>query len=131
MVSSKVPWVFLANIDADEFVLKMTKLGLPLETSLVGSFESSGRGSRRDIELGMHKDGEYTTKFKNKVDIVGLYCLKSGDCKTVIKPEGKGESTFVLKKGQAVIFDNNICKHARTGLVKDRILLRIWIQRTC
>ena len=107
--------------------LKMLELGRPIETSLVGSFDSNGRGSRRDIDLPLHRDGDYSTEYKNKIDVVGLYCIRPGFSKTIIEYKDKELFEIVLKKGQALIFDNKICRHGRVGLVKDRLLLRIWV----
>lgn len=122
-------WYILDNINCDEFILHMLKLGKPTETSLVGSFDKEGRGSRRDIELPFHKDGDYSRIneiFDKKVDIVGLYCIKGGEAKTLIK-YNEEIIEICLKENQAVIFDNNKCYHSRTGKVGDRILLRVWI----
>ena len=93
------------------------------------SFDKEGRGSRRDIDLDLHRDGDYSTEYKNKIDIVGLYCIRPGVSKTIIEHKDKELFEIVLKKGQALIFDNKICRHGRVGLVKDRILLRVWISK--
>jgi len=34
-----------------------------------------------------------------------------------------------LQTGQALIIDNKICRHGRSGQVGDRMLLRVWIER--
>lgn len=111
----------------------MLSLGKPVEISLVGSFDKEGRGSRRDIELPFHRDGDYSSKvdknFDKKIDVVGLYCIRGGEAKTLIKV-GEELSEICLQKNQAVIFDNNNCLHSRTGKVGDRILLRVWIEQS-
>jgi len=131
------PWQVIDNITSDDFILEMLKLGTPTETSLVGFFGDDGRGSRRDIDLPFHKDGIYSEKvaknqginFDKVVDVVGLYCLRGGDTATQIKLEGEeDETSIVLKKGQALVFDNNRCLHARHGPIGDRVLLRVWIE---
>jgi hypothetical protein len=130
------PWYILNDVTCNEFIMHMLTLGNPIEVSLVGSFDKEGRGSRRDIDLPLHRDGDYSAKiaeknnqkFDKKVDIVGLYCIKSGESKTLIKHEEE-LTEIVLKTNQGVIFDNVKCLHGRTGPVKDRILLRIWITK--
>ena len=132
----ETPWVILDDITCDEFILEMLKHGKPTETSLVGAFEDVGRGSLRDVDLPMHKDGDYSRRaaekngkeFSKIADIVGLYCIREGTTSTQIQVDGENEvSSVVLKKGQALIFDNNKCLHGRKGPVGDRVLLRIWI----
>ena len=119
---------FIENISADEFVLKMLELGTPIETSLVGAFQDSGRGSKRDIPLPLHQDGDYSKDFKDKIDYVGFVCLRSGGTAvTVVEDLNKSLHYFKLKKGQALIIDNKQSRHAREGYVEDRILLRVWI----
>lgn len=127
---------YLAYSTLEEFVLGMLSLGKPLETSIVGVFDEEGRGSRRDVDLPLHKDGEYSAKLaevqggtyveKPGIDIVGLYCIKDGwdKCVTLIDND-----EIELKKGQALVFDNHKVSHGRRGQVGERILLRIWIQR--
>lgn len=119
-------------LSADNFILKMLSLGKPIEVSLVGSFEEGSgiRGSRRDVELPLHRDGDYSKDIasKNSIDWVGLYCLREGDAVTLI--ESNNEIIEVkLKKGQAVIFDNKLCRHGRVGKVGNRVLLRVWIEK--
>jgi len=124
------PWYLVENTTSEEFILRMLELGNPTEIALVGVFDKEGRGSRRDVEMGMHKDGVYSaskTGIQKQVDIVGLYCIKEGEAKTLIEANGKTD-TVILKKGQALIFDNNKCLHGREGKVSDRLLLRIWIE---
>ena len=117
------------NITADNFILEMLKLGKPIETSLVGVFDSEGRGSRRDVDLPFHRDGDYSKEIaaKHSIDYVGLYCIKGGESKTLLEVEGK-EIELTLKEGQAIIINNKNIRHARKGPVGDRLLLRIWIE---
>ena len=117
---------------ADQFIIDMLKLGKPIETSLVGVFESEGRGSKRDIELPFHRDGDYSKEIaaKHSIDYVGLYCLKGGNTETVIKVDGSDEEhSVILQTGQAVIMNNKNVIHARKGTVGDRLLLRVWIEK--
>ena len=118
------------NITADNFILEMLKLGKPIETSLVGVFDNEGRGSRRDIDLPFHRDGDYSKEIasKHSIDYVGLYCVKGGESKTLLEVEGK-EVELTLKQGQAIIMNNKNIRHARKGPVGDRLLLRIWIEK--
>jgi len=118
------------NITADNFILEMLKLGKPIETSLVGVFDNEGRGSRRDVDLPFHRDGDYSKEIasKNSIDYVGLYCIKGGESKTLLEVEGK-EVELTLKQGQAIIMNNKNIRHARKGPVGDRLLLRIWIEK--
>lgn len=119
----------LLNYDsADDFLKEIILLGNPLETSLVGNFDKKGRGSRRDCDLPFHKDGDYTTKYKGEIDIVALYCIKSGDTKTLIElPDGTIES-FILKEKDCILINNKTCRHSRSGKIGDRLLLRVWIK---
>jgi hypothetical protein len=118
------------NITADNFILEMLKLGKPIETSLVGVFDNEGRGSRRDVDLPFHRDGDYSKEIasKHSIDYVGLYCIKDGESKTLLEVEGK-EVELTLKQGQAIIMNNKNIRHARKGPVGDRLLLRIWIEK--
>jgi len=123
---------FIPETTADQFIFSMLQLGKPIETSLVGVFESEGRGSKRDIELPFHKDGDYSKDIaaKHSIDYVGLYCLKGGDTETVIKIDGSDEEhSIVLQTGQGVIMNNKNGTHARKGTVGDRLLLRVWIEK--
>jgi hypothetical protein len=117
------------NITADKFILEMLKLGKPIETSLVGVFDSEGRGSRRDVDLPFHRDGDYSKDIaaKHSIDYVGLYCIRSGESKTLLEVDGQ-EIELTLKEGQAIIMNNRNIRHARKGAVGDRLLLRIWIE---
>ena len=124
-------FIFIPETTADQFILEMLKLGKPIELSLVGVFENEGRGSKRDIELPFHRDGDYSKDIaaKHSIDYVGLYCIKGGETETVIKVESTGqEHSIVLKEGQAVIMDNKAVLHARRGNVGDRLLMRVWIE---
>ena len=107
----------------------MLTFGIPLEVSLVGAFDDTGRGSRRDIDLPLHRDGDYSPGFRGKIDIVGLYCIKPGIATTLVEYPGGRIESWVLEKNQAIIFDNKQCRHARYGPVGDRILLRVWISK--
>jgi len=128
MLTKDKPWILVDNLTADSFILKMLEFGTPLETSIVGVFDDSGRGSRRDIPLPMHRDGDYSTDYKDKIDVVGLYCIREGTASTLV--EYNDEITAVtLKNGQALIFDNKVCRHAREGSVGDRLLMRPWISK--
>jgi hypothetical protein len=123
---------FISETTADQFILDMLKLGKPIETSLVGVFESEGRGSKRDIELPFHRDGDYSKEIaaKHSIDYVGLYCIKGGNTETVIKIDGSDEEhSIVLQTGQGVIMNNKNVTHARKGTVGDRLLLRVWIEK--
>ena len=117
------------NITADKFILEMLKLGKPIETSLVGVFDSEGRGSRRDVDLPFHRDGDYSKDIaaKHNIDYVGLYCIRGGESKTLLEVDGQ-EIELTLKEGQAIIMNNRNIRHARKGPVGDRLLLRVWIE---
>jgi hypothetical protein len=134
---------YVEKSSLEEFTLGMLALGRPLETSLVGVFETGDkvRGSRKDVDLPMHRDGEYSQKLaevqggtyvaKEGIDIVGLYCINEGEgrCVTLVEhPLGIVE--IELKKGEALVFDNHKVMHGRRGPVGDRILMRMWVQRT-
>jgi len=122
------PFILLDNLTATEFIIRMLEMGSPIETSLVGVFNNEGRGSRRDIPLPLHRDGDYSTNYKDKIDIVGLYCVNEGEARTLIEHDNV-LLKFKLKKGQALIFDNKAVRHGREGKVKDRLLMRIWISK--
>ena len=114
---------------ADQFIIDMLKLGKPIETSLVGVFDSEGRGSRRDVDLPLHRDGDYSKDIatKHSIDYVGLYCIKGGESKTLLEVDGQ-EIELTLKEGQAIIMNNKNIRHGRKGPVGDRLLLRVWIE---
>jgi len=121
-------WALFESITAEEFLLKLLELGPPLETSIVGAFQSEGRGSRRGIELPLHRDGDYTLDFKDKITYLGLFCLREGGSATTLLEDGSGKlHKFNLKKNQALILNNKICRHGREGSVGERLLLRVWI----
>ena len=119
----------ISDITADNFLLEMLKLGKPIETSLVGAFDKQGRGSRRDIDLPLHRDGDYSiaTAIQHSIDWVGLYCIKGGKATTLVEDNGELRE-FNLQEGQAIILDNKLCRHGRRGKVGDRLLLRVWIE---
>lgn len=129
METKKSSWEIFNNISAEDFIMKAISYGNPIETSLVGAFDPEGKGSRRDMELPLHRDGDYTTEFKNKIDYVCLYCVNPGDAVTIIKDEYDVIHRINLKKNEGIIIDNKLCLHAREGLVRDRVLLRIWIKK--
>jgi Taurine catabolism dioxygenase TauD, TfdA family len=125
---------YIVKMPLDEFILGMLELGTPLETSIVGVFDTEGRGSRRDIDLPLHQDGVYSEALakaqggtyvaKEGIDIVGLYCIRGGDdsCVTIVD-----DQEIVLQAGEALVFDNHQVLHGRRGSVGERILLRVWI----
>lgn len=121
-------WTKKSFVSADEFLKEVLLLGNPLEVSLVGSFDKEGRGSRLDCELPFHRDGDYTTKYKDKISWVCLYCIRSGEAKTLIKLSDGKVDEISLKEGDAVIINNKKCLHSREGKVGDRLLLRVWIE---
>ena len=134
------PWYLLSNISIEDFIFGMLELGKPIDVNLVGVFEDTGRGSLRDIELPLHRDGEYSEKLaeaqggtyiKSKdVDIVGMYCLKPSDCVTLIEDKEMKYhplQRIILEKNQCLVWDNKAVRHGRQGKVGDRLILRIWI----
>lgn len=137
------PW-YLTAINADDFLLGMCQLGTPLDVSLVGAFDQSGtvgRGSRRDMDLPLHRDGVHSAALaaaqggvyveRPGIGIVGLYCLRSGTdpCFTTLSTnDTTAEQSINLGAGQALIFDNTKLYHGRRGPVGDRVLLRVWVQ---
>jgi hypothetical protein len=127
---------YIISCTLEEFILGMLRLGHPLEMSLVGDFDKTGRGSRRDIDLPLHQDGKYSEELtkaqggfyieKTDIDVVGLYCIKddpSVKCITIVD-----DAEVELKKGQALIFNNRNVFHGRKGHVGNRLLLRFWIK---
>ena len=136
MLSEQNPWELLNFHNADEFLKYVITLGKPTEITLVGAFGKEGRGSTQDMDLPLHFDGDYSARkaaekgltFDKKIDILALYCIKSGDTVTNLEWHDNLAS-IILKEGQALIVDNRICKHGRTGGVGDRLLLRVWIER--
>lgn len=117
------------GITSDEFLIEAIRMGKPIEVSLVGVFDKEGRGSRRDIDLPLHRDGDYSTEVakKHSIDWVCLYCIREGESITIIETP-KEMKTIQLKKGQAIFINNKLCRHARQGKVGDRLLLRVWIE---
>ena len=136
MLSEQNPWELLNFHNADEFLKYVITLGKPTEITLVGAFGKEGRGSTQDMDLPLHFDGDYSARkaaekgltFDKKIDILALYCIKSGDTVTNLEWDDNLAS-IILKEGQALIVDNRLCKHGRTGTVGDRLLLRVWIER--
>ena len=136
MLSEQNPWELLNFHNADEFLKYVITLGKPTEITLVGAFGKEGRGSTQDMDLPLHFDGDYSARkaaekgltFDKKIDILALYCIKSGDTVTNLEWHDNLAS-IILKEGQALIVDNRLCKHGRTGGVGDRLLLRVWIER--
>lgn len=132
-------WSLTQFGSADEFLVEMIGMGKPLEISLVGNFDIEGRGSRRDIDLPMHKDGQYSEELakqqggfyiaKEDIDYVGLYCIREGSepCFTLVDA-GEGEVAIDLRRGEALILDNNKVSHGRRGPVGERLLIRAWIK---
>jgi hypothetical protein len=136
MLSEQDPWKLIPSTNADEFLKYVLTLGKPTEVSIVGAYNNEGRGSTQDMDLPLHYDGDYSARkaaekgltFDKKIDILALYCIKSGDTVTNLEWNGN-HASIVLKTGQALIIDNKHCKHGRTGAVGDRLLLRVWIER--
>lgn len=124
----KLPFKKKTFNNADEFLMDVLNLGTPIDTSLVGNFDEEGRGSRRDIDLPFHRDGDYTTKYKGMIDVVALYCIREGNVETLIELPGGGIKRFNLKKNECLIINNKTCRHGRTGTVGNRLLLRVWIK---
>jgi len=135
-LSPENPWAFISKTNADDFLKEVLKLGKPTEVSIVGAFGKEGRGSTQDMDLPLHFDGDYSARkaaekgltFDKKIDILALYCLKGGDSVTLLEWNGNTAS-IILQTGQALIIDNKICRHGRSGQVGDRMLLRVWIER--
>ncbi len=134
------PW-YVQAMSADEFLLGMLSLGAPLDASLVGAFDdpaATGRGSRRDVDLPLHRDGVRSEALaaiqggvyveRPGVDVVGLYCLREGDapCFTTLSCDD-ALAEVCLKRGEALILDNNRVSHGRRGPVGSRVLLRVWV----
>ena len=119
------------NLTAEQFIFESLKFGKPVFTSLIGVFDTKGLGHRREMELDYHKDGDYSPEItaEYNIDYVSMYCLRDGEVTTMFKFDDGSSAEFVLKKGQAIIFDNQRCKHARKGKVGDRLLLRLWIEK--
>ncbi len=127
----------------EQFVLGMLALGKPVETLLVGVFNDTGRGAQRDMDLTLHRDGEYDAQLAadqggmyvehpGGVDYVGFYCITDNPkCATCIQMDDSNKvQEIVLKSGQALIFDNRLMRHGRKGPVGKRILFRLWIKAT-
>ena len=93
------------NTTADAFRLEILRLGKPIECSLVGVFdEGSGkRGSRREIDLPLHRDGDYSIAkaIEHSIDWVGLYCIREGEAMTLIEDKGEVKES-VTEKGRVL-----------------------------
>ena len=135
------PWYKEDISSLEAFIFGMLTLGKPIETLLVGAFNDSGRGAQRDMDLVLHRDGEYDEQLAKDqgdmyvehpggVDFVGFYCLRDNPlCWTLVQENGHDTvHAMVLKKGEALVLDNRRVKHARSGPVGDRLLFRIWIK---
>ncbi len=139
------PW-FTWEGSLSNFLLSLLDLGTPIETSLVGVFdkEEVGRGSRRDMDLPLHRDGVFSQALadaqggfyveKPGIDIVGLYCLRGssrGQCMTILKKEDNPNEflRIELQPGQGLVFDNTKLLHGRRGPVGERILMRVWLKK--
>lgn len=132
--------LYITCVSLDEFIIGMLSLGKPLETSIVGVFDDSTRGSRRDMDLPLHRDGEYSEELAKAqggdyvefpgIDVVGLYCIRQGEtpCYTLLD-DGINGFDLDLKTGEGLVFDNRRLLHGRRGLVGNRLLMRMWIER--
>jgi hypothetical protein len=119
------------DIKLEDFIVEALKFGKPIFTSIVGVFDTKGLGHRRDIELPFHRDGDYSPEItaEHSIDYVAMHCIRDGEVTTMFEFDDGSTAEFVFKKDQAIIFDNQRCKHARKGKVGDRLLLRIWIEK--
>jgi len=129
-------WIIIPDCNADYFIILMVSLGKPVGMALVGAFDEEGRGSRRDTDLPMHRDGVYSAQLAKVqggfyveqpgIDFVGLYCICDSEerCVTLV-----GDQEIEMKGGQVLIFDNNRYLHGRRGPVGSRLLIRMWIQK--
>lgn len=141
-VFDKQPFRLYNNISLELFIKELICMGKVIETSLVGDFDKENieRGSRANVELPFHKDGEYSNKkalekglpLVPNIDVVGLYCINGGETITSLKyldiSGNEKEIDFALNRGQGLIIDNNKVLHARKGLVTNgRLLFRIWL----
>ncbi len=140
------PW-YTWQGSLSNFLLALLEIGVPIETSLVGAFdkEEIGRGSRRDVDLPLHRDGVYSQALadvqggfyveKPGVDLVALYCLRGstkGRCETILLLDGYRDDLSIpieLKEGEGLVFDNNKVLHGRHGPVGERILMRVWLKK--
>lgn len=128
------PYYVVSDCSLEQFILGMLSLGKPMELSLVGVFDQEGRGSRRELDLPLHRDGEYSQALADAqggtyverpgIDIVGLYCIRSGSgqCLTLVD-----DAEIELQSRQALVFDNHKVLHGRRGPVGERLLLRMWV----
>ncbi len=139
------PW-YTWQGSLSNFLLSLLEIGTPIETSLVGAFdkEEVGRGSRRDVDLPLHRDGVFSQALadvqggfyveKPGIDLVALYCLRASTkcrCLTILENEEKPNEFMgiELQEGQGLVFDNNKVLHGRRGPVGERILLRVWLKK--
>ena len=137
------PW-YTWQGNLSNFLLSLLEIGTPIETSLVGAFdkEQVGRGSRRDVDLPLHRDGVFSQALadvqggfyveKPGIDLVALYCLRGstkGRCVTILQREPGEFECVELKEGEGVVFDNNKVLHGRRGPVGERILMRVWLKK--
>ena len=110
----------------------MLKYGKPIECSLVGVFdEGSGkRGSRREIDLPLHRDGDYSIAkaIEHSIDWVGLYCIREGEAMTLIEDGGEVKEINSEDKVKQLSLTTGSAGTVVRGRVGDRILLRVWIE---
>jgi hypothetical protein len=129
-------WRLIENMTADNFLIEVLRLGKPSEITLVGAFDKSGRGSRQDVDLPLHHDGDYSRRkaeergetWDKKIDYLCLYCLRGNKTATTLIESNGVMNEIVLKTGDAVFIDNRSVRHGRRGEVGDRILLRAWVE---
>lgn len=121
-------WEKYDCISLEDFIKLMVEFGTPIETSIIGHFDDSDRGHRKNIKLPMHYDGEYSGN--PDVDLVGIYCIKEGDdeSNTFLQPDGNEKLSMWLRNGDSLIINNRTCKHGRGVPSKNRLLFRIWIK---
>lgn len=134
---------YVRRMTGDSFLRHMLSLGEILEMSLVGVFEGKdkpGRGSRREMDLPLHRDGVFSAKLseaqgghyveKPGIDFVGLYCLIGGmePCYTLLGQDESDVLEIDLKQGEALVFDNHKVMHGRRGPVGNRVLIRVWVK---
>jgi len=131
---------FTHDLTLNDFIFEMLKLGNPLETSLVGVFKNTGRGSSTSMELDWHQDGAYSKRkaeengqsFDLWPDYIGLYCLKES-LQTVTSIKNLDltiQKDLILTNNSCLILDNNKFLHKRNSVIDfDRLLFRIWIRK--
>ena len=129
-------WTLKQYIDADSFLMYALKLGKPSEVSLVGAFDSTDRGSRKDEDLPLHFDGDYSRRkaaergevFDKVIDYVCIYCLIGNETTITLVEDDTGVTEVHLKPGDGLIMDNRKVRHGRRGAVGSQVLLRVWIE---